>query len=55
MIWTGEPCKNFHLLIAAAIFETQEAMILEMKFGVGALISVSHFKELGFVKSSAIN
>ena len=33
VLWTEQPCPNFHLLIAAAILDTERTTIMENKFG----------------------
>lgn len=33
VLWSGEPCLNFHLLVAAAILDHERNTIMENKFG----------------------
>lgn len=33
VLWTKKPCKNFHLLICAALLDTERSAIVENKYG----------------------
>jgi hypothetical protein len=33
VLWTKKPCKNFHLLICAALLDTERSSIIENKYG----------------------
>lgn len=33
VLWTGQPCPNFHLLVAVALLDTERNTIMENKFG----------------------
>ena len=33
VLWTKNPCKNFHLLFCAALLDTEKAAIVENKYG----------------------
>jgi len=41
VLWTGEPCPNFHLLVAAAILDQERATIMENKFGFTEILKVN--------------
>jgi len=33
VLWTKKPCKNFHLLVCAALLDTEKSAIVENKYG----------------------
>ncbi|XP_068247079.1 TBC1 domain family member 15-like isoform X1 [Palaemon carinicauda] len=33
VLWTGQPCPNFHLLVVVALLDTEKNTIMENKFG----------------------
>merc|ERR1711915_938013 len=33
VLWTKKPCKNFHLLVCAALLDSEKSAIMENKYG----------------------
>jgi len=46
VLWTEEPCQNFHLLIGAALLENERDMIMENKFGLSEILK--HVNDLAY-------
>ncbi|XP_069485490.1 TBC1 domain family member 15 isoform X3 [Ambystoma mexicanum] len=44
VMWTGLPCKNFHLLICCAILESEKPQIMDHNFGFNEILK--HINEL---------
>lgn len=38
VIWTDNPCKNFHLLVCLAILDTEKTTLMENKFGLTEIL-----------------
>ena len=38
VLWTKKPCKNFQLLVCAAILDTEKSVIVENQFGVTEIL-----------------
>ncbi|XP_012222264.1 TBC1 domain family member 15 isoform X2 [Linepithema humile] len=43
-LWTGLPCKNFHLLICAAILDTEKNILIENNYGFTEILK--HINDL---------
>jgi hypothetical protein len=41
ILWTDLPCKNFHLLICAAILDTEKNMLIENNYGFTEILKVN--------------
>ncbi|XP_029159284.1 TBC1 domain family member 15 isoform X1 [Nylanderia fulva] len=44
ILWTGLPCKNFHLLICAAILDTEKNILIENNYGFTEILK--HINDL---------
>lgn len=44
VMWTGLPCKNFHLLICCAILESEKPIIMDQNYGFNEILK--HINEL---------
>ncbi|XP_051917092.1 TBC1 domain family member 15 isoform X1 [Hippocampus zosterae] len=44
VMWTGLPCRNFHLLLCCAILDSEKSKIMEEKFGFNEILK--HVNEL---------
>ncbi|CAH1798395.1 unnamed protein product, partial [Owenia fusiformis] len=44
VLWTGLPCKNYHLLICLAILDTEKATIMDNRFGFTEILK--HINDL---------
>lgn len=40
VIWTGLPCKNFHLLLCVAILDTEKHVLIENNYGFTEILKV---------------
>lgn len=40
ILWTNLPCKNFHLLICAAILDTEKNILIENNYGFTEILKV---------------
>lgn len=40
ILWTGLPCKNFHLLFCAAILDTEKTVLIENRYGFTEILKV---------------
>lgn len=40
VLWTDLPCKNFHLLICAAILNTERNVLMENHYGLTEILKV---------------
>ncbi|XP_054719603.1 TBC1 domain family member 15-like [Uloborus diversus] len=46
VLWTGLPCKNFHLLICIAILDSEKTTIMENEFGLTEILK--HVNEMSY-------
>ncbi|XP_064601150.1 TBC1 domain family member 15-like isoform X2 [Liolophura sinensis] len=46
VMWTEQPCKNFHLLICLAILDTEKTTLIENKFGFTEILK--HINDMCF-------
>ncbi|KAG8201537.1 hypothetical protein JTE90_011212 [Oedothorax gibbosus] len=46
VLWTGLPCKNFHLLICIAILDTEKTTIMENEYGLTEILK--HVNEMSY-------
>jgi len=57
VLWTKKPCKNFHLLVCAALLDTEKSAIVENKYGFTEILKhvndMSHRIELQKTLSKA--
>nr|KAF6498115.1 TBC1 domain family member 15 [Rousettus aegyptiacus] len=44
VMWTGLPCKNFHLLLCCAVLESEKQQIMEKHYGFNEILK--HINEL---------
>jgi len=44
VLWTGQPCPNFHLLLCVAILDAQTETIISQNFGLTEILK--HVNEL---------
>ncbi|XP_015608972.1 TBC1 domain family member 15 [Cephus cinctus] len=44
ILWTDLPCKNFHLLVCAAILDTEKTMLMENRYGFTEILK--HINDL---------
>ncbi|XP_053978196.1 TBC1 domain family member 15-like [Hylaeus anthracinus] len=44
ILWTGLPCKNFHLLLCLAILDTERSMLMENRYGFTEILK--HINDL---------
>ena len=52
VIWTDLPCKNFHLLLCAAILDTEKAVLMENQYGFTEILKV---RQCHFFSSNSRN
>lgn len=50
VMWTGLPCKNFHLLICVAILENEKEVLISNKYGFTEILKVTLKKKVNFNK-----
>ncbi|CAL7934655.1 unnamed protein product [Xylocopa violacea] len=57
ILWTDLPCKNFHLLLCAAILDTERNVLMENRYGLTEILKhindLSHHIELPWTLSKA--
>ncbi|XP_012174172.2 TBC1 domain family member 15 isoform X2 [Bombus terrestris] len=57
VLWTDLPCKNFHLLLCAAILDTERNVLMENRYGLTEILKhindLSHHIELPWALSKA--
>lgn len=41
ILWTDLPCKNFHLLVCAAILDTEKNILIENNYGFTEILKVT--------------
>lgn len=46
ILWTDLPCKNFHLLLCAAILDTERNILMENRYGFTEILKVSMYIKL---------
>uniref|UniRef100_A0A0L8GZX2 TBC1 domain family member 15 n=1 Tax=Octopus bimaculoides TaxID=37653 RepID=A0A0L8GZX2_OCTBM len=46
VLWTGLPCKNYHLLICLAILDNEKATLMENRFGFTEILK--HINDMSF-------
>lgn len=46
VLWTGLPCKNFHLLICVAILDSEKTTIMENEYGLTEILK--HVNEMSY-------
>lgn len=58
ILWTDLPCKNFHLLVCAAILDTEKNILIENNYGFTEILKVTQntfLYDSDFIESSCYN
>lgn len=40
VLWTGRPCRNFHLLLCIAVLITEKTVLIQNNFGFTEILKV---------------